>query len=231
MKNLFSILFLASAFLFTGCIGDDLIEDFVEPVLRISNPIDTLGKDDSFAFSTRFFNNIGQEENIQATWTSSNPALVSIDANGVATGLEYGEVTITATLRYQNQSYQEEIKVVVGEATIIVIEPETKEKTGNIQVTSNYVLEGSFSLKEENEMLTLSFADDYKASAGLPGLYVYLTNNPNTISGALEISKVSIFSGAHSYEIPAGNGIDDYQYVLYFCKPFNVKIGDGEIEE
>ena len=231
MKSLFLTTFVFLAFLFTGCIGDDVIDDFIEPVLRISNNIDTLGKDDNFTFTTRFFNDVGQEESIQANWTSSNPSSVSIDANGLATALEAGEATITAEVTFQDITYQDDTKVVVGEETIVITEPEIIERTGNIQVTSNYILEGSFSLIEEDERLILNFEDDYEASPGLPGLYIYLTNNPNSINGALEISRVTTFSGAHSYEIPEGTGIDDFQFILYFCKPFNVKIGDGRIEE
>ena len=68
------------------------------------------------------------------------------------------------------------------------------------------------------------------ADDGLPGLYVYLSNNPNSVSGALEIGPVEVFEGAHDYTI-SGLDITTYAYVLYFCKPFNVKVGHGDIEE
>ncbi|MEM9549152.1 MAG: hypothetical protein AAGA77_24405, partial [Bacteroidota bacterium] len=62
----------------------------------------------------------------------------------------------------------------------------------------------------------------------LPGLYVYLTNNRNTTANALEIGAVEVFNGAHTYTVE-DVGINDYKFLLYFCKPFNVKVGDGEI--
>ena len=104
------------------------------------------------------------------------------------------------------------------------------ERTGSLQTTSSYLLEGDFVLSEIDGILTLSFASNYKASTALPGLYVYLTNNPNTTSGAYEIGKVTDFNGVHTYTLPSSIGIMDYDYVLYFCKPFNVKVGDGQFD-
>ena len=63
----------------------------------------------------------------------------------------------------------------------------------------------------------------------LPGLYAYLTNNPSTVNNAFEIGRVETFSGAHSYRI-SGVGLNDYDDLLYWCKPFSVKVGDGEME-
>jgi len=84
-------------------------------------------------------------------------------------------------------------------------------------------------LREEGGNLTLRFEDDYRASTALPGLYVYLTNNPNSTNSALEIGAVTTFSGAHTYTIEDVD-ISEYQYILYFCKPFNVEVGEGLIE-
>nr|HQU58856.1 hypothetical protein [Saprospiraceae bacterium] len=75
----------------------------------------------------------------------------------------------------------------------------------------------------------LEIADNYRASTSLPGLYLYLTNNPATVNNALEVGKVAVFDGAHSYHI-SGVGINDYDYLLYWCKPFSVKVGDGEMQ-
>ena len=102
-------------------------------------------------------------------------------------------------------------------------------RSGVIQTTTFYDLEGDFELIQNDDgTLTLDIADNYRASSGLPGLYVYLTNNPRSISGAFEIGEVNVFSGAHSFEID-GVELNQFNYLLYFCKPFNVKVGDGEI--
>jgi len=102
-------------------------------------------------------------------------------------------------------------------------------RIGTIRTTSSYKLEGDFTLKEEDGKLIIDIADNYEASDALPGLYIYLTNNPNTNTGAVEIGAVDIFKGAHTYEV-TGVNINDFDYLLYFCKPFGVKVGDGEIK-
>lgn len=63
----------------------------------------------------------------------------------------------------------------------------------------------------------------------MPGLYVYLTNNTNTINNALEVAKVKAFSGAQSYEITEDIDLTTYDFVLFYCKPFLVPVGEGEL--
>ena len=75
----------------------------------------------------------------------------------------------------------------------------------------------------------LSLGEDYEADTSLPGLYIYLGNNPNSTADAFEIGPVTTFDGAHFYDLPT-IGIYDYNYVLYWCKPFGVKVGEGQIK-
>ena len=103
------------------------------------------------------------------------------------------------------------------------------EQSGSIRTTSSYVLSGDFVIRDNgNGGITISFVDDYEASTALPGLYVYLTNNPNTTAGAKEVGKVRVFNGAHEYTVDDAS-LFTYSHLLYYCKPFNVKVGDGAI--
>lgn len=215
--------------LFTSCIGDDIVFDTIPERLTINNPIDSLQLDSSYQFEASFFNNIGDPEQRSIAWTSTDQSIISINSDGLATALTLGEVMINATVTSTNNTLiEDEIRVVVSENETVA-PPPPAERNGVIQTTSSYVLEGTFTLNEENGALKLSFESDYRASSSLPGLYVYLTNNPNTINNAFEIGKVPTFSGEHSYTI-SGPELDEYNYVLYFCKPFGVKVGDGEIQ-
>lgn len=215
--------------LLSSCIGDDIIADEVPERLRINNRIDSLKLGDSYQFEVMFFNNIGQQEERQVSWNTSDANIISVDQNGLATANEMGTATITATVNLPDKApVEDSFDVVVSDVTTEV--EENGNRSGTIKTTSSYVLTGDFEFFEEGTALTLSFADNYAASSALPGLYVYLTNNPNTITGAYEIGEVTKFSGAHSYEIPADVGLDTYNYVLYYCKPFRVKVGDGEIK-
>ena len=218
--------FLTVITLFSACIGDDFVEDTVDPVLRITTVVDTIQKGEQFQFTAMYLNNVGQEETVAKTWESNNTSVITIDNNGLATAIEEGDATITVSFNDGPTTITDEINVSVGDQTVV----QPASRTGSIRVTSNYILEGNFELSEDNGELTLKIDDTYRASAGLPGLYIYLTNNPNTTSGAYEIGKVDVFSGAHQYVINDGVGLNDYSHILYFCKPFNIKVGDGAFD-
>jgi len=208
--------------LFTGCIEDDFIEDFVEPEISITNAIDTLGLDTEYQFDTRFLNNIGQQESVEVVWESSDPTVISITQSGLATAHSAGTVIISVNT--VDLSISDAIEVTVGEETVEVEEPASI--TGSIVTTTFYDLEGTFTLSETDTGLFLDIADDYVTTSALPGFYVYLSNNRNSISGAFEIGEVTVFRGAHSYEID-GVSLNDYNFIVYYCKPFNVKVGEA----
>lgn len=214
--------------LLESCIGDDIIFDTIDPEIRIANPVDTLELNTSYQFEFTYFNNVGEVEEITAHWSSSNPEVIQIDPAGLANALKIGEaeIQVSYTLNGSDQIVSDNQLVFVGDTTVI----QSSERSGTIVSTSSYTLTGDFTLREDgNGNLLLDFADNYRASSALPGLFVYLTNNPSTSSNAHEIGPVTVFSGAHNYIIN-DVGINDYSYVLYYCKPFNVKVGEGEIK-
>jgi len=212
--------------LLSSCISDDIINDQVDESLSIINPIDTIGFGDTYQFRSRYLDNVGESQSVSVEWSSSDSEIINITETGLASGIITGTATITAEYQGIDNYLVHEIDVNVG---INTVEAEIEEqiKEGNINTTSSYLLEGDFEVFIENDNLKIEIANNYRASTALPGLYLYLSNNPNSIAGALEIDAVSTFNGAHSYTIP-NIGIDDYKYLLYFCKPFNVKVGDGE---
>jgi hypothetical protein len=227
MKQIVYFLIVVN-FMMTGCIGDDIIFDTVEEEVRISNAIDSLKLGTSYTFKAIFLNNVGQEESRFVLWTSSDSTILSIDEDGVATGVTLGEATVTATVDLEeSNSVSDQIPVAVNPESTTII---STDRTGELRTTSSYTLQGSFVLRSEGNQLILDLENDYVASSNLPGLYLYLTNNPNSVDGALEIGKVSVFNGAHSYEIPTGVELNTFNYLLYYCKPFGVKVGDGEFE-
>ncbi len=223
MKTLIVMLSLTIALV--GCIGDDFVDDFVDPIVRINASADSIAVGDMFQFEAMYLNNVGMIEEIDFEWSSSNPSIITIDQDGLATGVMEGSSTLTVTYSDGTSQLTDQTEVIVGENTTV----STEEKSGTVATTSTYTLEGDFTMVADNGNLLLTLADNYKASSALPGLYVYLSNNKNTIVGAYEISKVTTFSGSHTYMID-DVGINDYSHLLYFCKPFNVKVGDGEIQ-
>ena len=212
--------------MFSACIGDDFINDEVEPSIKISNPISQLQLDSSYQLEYAYFNNIGKKETIDdAIWSSSNEEKISITSEGLISGIEIGFSTIKIERADPLITTTDEIEI---EVTEMPVDTPDIVKGGVIQSTSSYILKGTFEIRQIDDNLKIDFENDYEASTALPGLYVYLSNNPNTISNAYEIGAVEVFAGAHSYIVENIN-INEYGYLLYFCKPFNVKVGDGQI--
>ena len=211
--------------LFTGCIKDDLVDDAQDPMLRITTLVDTLRLNSSQQFESMYLNGIGREETVPVVWTSSDTSAIVIDINGLAWAKDSGWAYIAVQYPGDTIPLKDSILVTVGETTVVT----PTQRAGVVSSSSSYELSGNFVLNTSGNDLILTFADNYEASSALPGLFIYLSNNANTNVGALEIGPVTEFSGAHSYTIP-NTGILDYQNVLYFCKPFNVKVGHGAIE-
>lgn len=209
----------------TSCIQDDIVFDAVDPEVRISRAVDTIAIDSSYQFEAVYLNNVGVAELVDILWQSNAPEVISIDNDGLATAHQNGSVVISASFNDGTTLVRDEIEVHTGEVTV----SQPVGRSGTIQTTTFYELQGSFTLEQIEGDLLLEIAEDYRASSSLPGLYLYLSNNPTTIANALEVAAVEVFEGAHSYTIPNVD-INTYSYLLYYCKPFNVKVGDGEIQ-
>lgn len=111
----------------------------------------------------------------------------------------------------------------------IVVAPQFFE--GQIRTNSSYTLERNFRYEHNGTQIILSLDGTYRASSSLPGLYLYLTNNPNSPEDGYEVGAVSVFPGEHSYTLPASIGLMNYKYLLYWCNPFRVKVGDAQLFE
>lgn len=221
--RIFSFLGLLS--LLTSCIGDDYLFDTVEPVLQITSMVDTIGLNESYQFEVQYLNNVGKPEDVGVSWISSAPEFVAIDETGLASALMPGSATISVTYEDATGRLEDAIEVIVGDNTVT----SSVQKSGIIMTTSSYLLTGDFTIDETQNGIHISIAENYQASSSLPGLYLYLTNNRNSVANAYEVGPVDVFSGAHNYTIE-NVGINDYGFLLYYCKPFSVKVGDGEIE-
>ena len=222
---------LTGLLLLFSCVKTDYINDRVDPKIIISNPLLSLKDGDTHQFEVNYFNYVGKEiQNPNVSWSSNNEAVLSITDDGLATANSIGKATVTATLTTTEEaltiSNDNEVEVTMDDT---VKDPVKFE--GTIATTSSYQLEGSYVLEvQDNEVLRLSLGDDYKADTSLPGLYIYLGNNPTSIANAYEIGAVTVFQGTHFYDLPQSIGLYDYNYILYWCKPFGVKVGEGKIQ-
>lgn len=210
------------ALVIQGCIGADIVDDFVEARVKIDNPITSLKVNSSYLFQATYLNTIGSPESAMFHWKSSNENVLQIDNEGHAIGLKEGESTVIATANGVSDS----LILMVSDTTIGML----GERNAELKTSSSYPLTGNALLKKTGNNLTLEFDASFKTTSALPGLYVYLSNNVNSIKNAYEVGSVAEFSGAQSYNINEDIELYQYNYVLFFCKPFLVPVGNGELK-
>lgn len=212
-------LILPLLMIINGCIGTDIIDDEVPEMLVIESTITSLKVGETHQFAAKYFNNIGEETPVTFSWSSSDDAVIAIDDTGLATAVSEGKATITV----EAQGLTDAIELTTGGQTGGTVD----ERTASLTPVSSYPLSGEVTLKKGGSGLVLSFSSDFNTTSALPGLYVYLSNNTNTINGALEVGKVQQYSGAQSYQIGITDDLYAYNFVLFYCKPFVVPVGNG----
>ncbi len=100
--------------------------------------------------------------------------------------------------------------------------------------TGENPVSGQVALVDSIGQLYVVLGDDFSTVAG-PDLYIYLgiMNVAPTISGNthVEVAALASNTGAQTYEVPSGVGINDYNYVLIHCNTFNAFWNGGELGE
>lgn len=260
---------IVSFLLLFSCIGEDLVNDYVDPDLRISNAILSISEGFQHQFKARFFDESGTKvENPTLVWRVDPPSAASITQDGTIKAITAGQATvivqttglqgniiearstftITAVANTETTTTETSTMTTDTETSTMTTDTETSTMTtdtetstmtgvvvapqyfeGEIHSTSSYVLQGKFRYEHDGTRITLSLDSSYRASTSLPGLYIYLGNNPRTVNGAFEIGEVTVFNGEHQYVLPPSIELTDYKYIIYWCKPFSVPVGEGQI--
>ncbi len=137
-------------------------------------------------------------------WNSSNNNIASISNTGVLSALQYGTVDITAVANNISSA-----------ATSVQIVRRANFFSGGST--------GSVRLKIENGDLKIATSSDFSVQNGHPDLRLYLTNNPSTNAGAIQITALTTEghnSGAYTWLVPLGISITQYRYALVWCAAF-----------
>ena len=106
-------------------------------------------------------------------------------------------------------------------------------RTGTLMETSGYVCEGDFSLVETATGVDLILEDNFRADRALPGYGMFLTNHPNSIEDAFLVDSYRQenrrhYEGATTFSLQ-GVEIEEYQFLVHWCVPFDIQIGLSEI--
>ena len=143
-------------------------------------------------------------------WNSSDTSIVSVNSAGMVMGKNHGTAMVSASAN----------GITSAPVMVQVIKLGTFSGSGS---------GGMAILKIENNILKLETSATFFSNTGAPDLRIYLTNNSGNINGALEVSTLNQRSGAQTWNIAAPTTINQYRYVLIWCKQFGGAYGVADM--
>lgn len=226
MQSFTRIMPILSLLFLYSCVGTDLIDDpIIGEKLIISPRIDSLALGKEQVFNIKFTNKYGIEETPKTiTWRSSDPTKVSIDAIGKAKTLALGRVVLYATNGTATDS------IVLNKNSNSSSNDTTYLKTGVFKaVSGSYSINGNVTVRTVKGVTQIITNSGFTVSAG-PSLYLLLTNHTdgrytittggnaiNTVSAQITPNRLTAFSGALTWTVPANIKPSDYKYVVFYC--------------
>jgi len=221
-RRLLILLTILVGFSVTGCIGTDILElTQLEPEIRITSMVSQIELGVPFPLTAAYFNESGNQEPVNISWSSSNENIIEVDANGVVTGIQPGTAIITAAFQF----FSDDISLTVGDSVVML----GTSREAALAGLNNYNVSGTALLQDDSGTLTLELLDDFTAENG-PGLHVYLSNQPTNVAGGIDLGSLISNTGSQVYNVPDGTSLATYDYVLIYCKPFSVPFGNGQFE-
>jgi hypothetical protein len=218
-----------------SCVQEDIVDDSVPEEIRIISSVNILEVGDVVKLEASYFNNVGKKENKTIVWESSNTTVLSVDdATTNITAKAKGTATIKVkTTGDSGELTDSEIIMVVKNGDIVV--PSEITKKGTLTPTVSYDSSGDFEIAKTSNGIKIDLADNYVGDESLPGFALFLTNSPNSLANALQIDAYDDADGAHykgafTYNI-VGVGLNDYQYLVQWCRPFSILVGKALITD
>jgi len=102
---------------------------------------------------------------------------------------------------------------------------------GGYSVSGNAILE-----ELSNGNLQLRLDEDFATPRG-PDVRVFLSDDPISVSNSVEIQDIGTgrgginhFSGAITFEVPAGTGIEDFDHIVFYCVDFRQHWASGNFD-
>ena len=181
----------------------------------IKNDTNKLFKGEQYQFEAEVLNGFGVKINTSVSWSSSDSSVLSISNSGLADALSQGVANITATAEGVNSS----------PVQMAVLEGANGRRSGNFQDENGYSVSGSVEMRPASgNNFELSFTN-FNCQPG-PALYIYLGNS--TTAG-IEIDELKQLTGDFVVPLPANIQLNDYQYVLIWCKSANAAFGSARL--
>jgi len=154
-------------------------------------------------------------------WTSANLDVLTVSATGIVTGQSAGTSAVTASVD----------GVQSLPVTFSVIPVGGISRSGTFSGNMGYSVKGTATLQQTSSGLKLILGSDFQSSNG-PQVAVYLAKNPSgglNSQNSLQLGALMSTSGMQEYDVPAGVGLNDYDYAVIYCIPFNVRFGTAQL--
>jgi Electron transfer DM13/Bacterial Ig-like domain (group 2) len=233
-------LFLFSLLFLSACAGVDTVEDPIIPEkISITPRLDSLVVGKEQVFAVKYTNQYGTAEAAKnLVWRSSDPTKISIDATGKAKTLALGKTTLYATngkatdslVLNQNSATNGGGNTGGGTGGGGTNTTVTFLKTGTFQrISGSYNIAGSVRVQTVGGVTQIITSENFSVSAG-PSLHLLLTNHTtgsysvmtggntvNAVSAQITQNRLSTFSGALTWTVPAGVNPANYKYVVFYC--------------
>ncbi len=113
------------------------------------------------------------------------------------------------------------------------------DRVAEFSGTSGYVGEGTVTLSQQDQLIILELADNFRTSFAL-GTFVYLSNSTGgaeTRGSGLELGEISE-NGAHTFNVTQiANALNEtvtlnqYRYCIILCKPASISFAIADFEE
>ncbi len=163
----------------------------------------------------------GPIEGLEVEFTSLDPAYLSVNENGVATGIDNGFGRIIATVEGVQSNT---LGIQVGQTS----------RTGIFNGANGYDASGTTELfLADDGDLMLRLDENFDTDFAL-GTFIYLSNSTSgsvTRNEGVEIQEVTS-GGAHLFNVSAIDptaAIDDFNYVIVLCKPATITFGYAQL--
>ncbi|MEL6133001.1 MAG: DM13 domain-containing protein [Bacteroidota bacterium] len=154
----------------------------------------------------------------EVTWESVDPAVGSIDENGLFTALTSGTTEVTAMAEgLKSLPYS----LMVGVDSLI--------RTGTFMGANGYSVQGTATLVRTADSTTVMMGSDFRTQNG-PGLYVYLSPNADNVTGGVNLGQIKATTGEQSYTLPSNANPDDFEHVIIYCQPFRLPFGTANLQ-